>query len=55
MIVSAGVNVAAGGVKNYTSGMGALSKKSVDKAVAYMSQFFATKGWIPQSMVTHAQ
>jgi hypothetical protein len=52
MIVSAGVNVAAGGVKNYTSGMGSLSKKSADKAVAYMSQYFATQGWIPQSLVT---
>lgn len=55
LIVSAGVNVAAGGVKNYTSGMGYLSKKSADKAVAYMSQYFATQGWIPQSMVSTAQ
>jgi hypothetical protein len=55
MAVSAGVNIAAGGVKNYTSGMGSLSKKSADKAVAYMSQYFATQGWIPQSMVTNAQ
>jgi len=30
---------------------GSLSKKSADKAVAYMSQYFATQGWIPQSMV----
>ncbi len=52
MIVSAGVNVAAGGVKNFTSGMGYLSKKSADKAVAYMSQYFATQGWIPQSLAT---
>ena len=55
LIVSAGANVAAGGVKNYTSGTGYLSKKSADKAVAHMSQYFATQGWIPQSMVTNAQ
>jgi hypothetical protein len=50
-IASVGVNVAAGGIKNYTSGMGSLSKKSADEAVAYMSQYFVTQTWIPQSMV----
>jgi hypothetical protein len=50
-IASVGANVAAGGVKNYTSGMGNLSKQSADQAVAYMSQYFAGQAWIPQSMV----
>jgi len=50
-IASVGVNVAAGGVKSYTSGSGYLSKKTAAQAVAYMSQYFGTQGWIPQSLV----
>src|SRR5271169_3985678 len=50
--VSLGVNLAAGAGKTYTSGTGFLAKRSADKAVAQMSQYFATQGWIPQSMVT---
>lgn len=48
---SLGANVAAGTGKTYTSGMGFLAKKTADQSVAYMSQYFATQGWIPQSMV----
>ena len=47
-----GVNLAAGAGKAYTSATGFIAKRSADKAVAYMSQYFATQGWIPQSMVT---
>lgn len=50
--VSMGVNLAAGAGKAYTSATGVMAKRSADKAVAYMSQYFATQGWIPQSMVT---
>jgi hypothetical protein len=50
--VSLGVNLAAGAGKTYTSGTGFLAKRSADKAVAHMSQYFANQGWIPQSMVT---
>ncbi len=51
--VSLGVNLAAGAGKAYTSATGVMAKRSADKAVAYMSQYFATQGWIPQSMVTN--
>ena len=47
-----GMNLAAGAGKAYTSATGVMAKRSADKAVAYMSQYFATQGWIPQSMVT---
>lgn len=50
--VSLGVNLAAGAGKTYTSGTGFLAKRSADKAVAQMSQYFAMQSWIPQSMVT---
>jgi Domain of unknown function (DUF4410) len=50
--VSLGVNLAAGAGKTYTSGTGFLAKRSADRAVAFMSNYFATQGWIPQSMVT---
>jgi hypothetical protein len=49
---SLGANLAAGASKTYTSGMGFLAKRSADKAVGHMSRYFATQGWIPQSMVT---
>ena len=51
--VSLGVNLAAGAGKVYTSATGVMAKRSADKAVAYMSQYFATQGWIPESMVTN--
>jgi hypothetical protein len=51
--VSLGLNLAAGAGKTYSSSMTFLAKRSADKAVAYMSQYFASQGWIPQSMVTN--
>lgn len=51
-IASLGVNVAAGAGKTYTSSTDFMAKRSADKAVAYMSQYFASQGWIPQTMVT---
>jgi hypothetical protein len=50
-MASLGANVVAGGGKVITSSMSFMAKRSADKAVAYMSQYFATQGWIPQSMV----
>jgi hypothetical protein len=49
---SLGANLAADAGRTSTSGIRFLAKRSADKAVAYMSQYFATQGWIPQSMVT---
>lgn len=49
---SLGANLAAGAGKSYTSGMGFMAKRSADKAVAHMSEYFAAQGWIPQNMVS---
>lgn len=49
-----GANLAAGAGKTYTSSTGFLAKKTADQAVAYMSQYFAAQGWIPQNMVKTA-
>lgn len=48
---SLGVNVASAGVKSVTSATGYLTNKTANQAVAYMSQYFGSQGWIPQSMV----
>ncbi|MBV8056243.1 MAG: DUF4410 domain-containing protein [Deltaproteobacteria bacterium] len=48
--VSLGANLAAGAGKTYTSAMSVMAQRSAKQAVAYMSQYFATQGWIPQSM-----
>jgi hypothetical protein len=47
----AAANVAVGGVKTYRTAMGAMAGRSADKAAAFLSQYFAGEGWIPQSMV----
>jgi hypothetical protein len=52
--VSLGMNLAAGAGKTYTSAMSVMAQRSAKKAVAFMSQYFATQGWIPQSMVQTA-
>lgn len=52
--VSLGVNLAAGAGKTYTSAMSVMAQRSAKQAVAYMSQYFASQGWIPQSMVQTA-
>ena len=51
---SLGANLAAGAGKTYTSSTGVMAKRSAKQTVAYMSQFFATQGWIPQTMVQTA-
>jgi hypothetical protein len=51
--VSLGMNLAAGG-KLYTSSLPVMAQRSATQTVAYMSQYFATQGWIPQTMVQAA-
>lgn len=51
---SLGANLAAGAGKTYTSSIGVMAKRSAKQTVAYMSQYFATQGWIPQTMVQAA-
>lgn len=52
--VSLGVNVAGGAAKTYNSAMAVMAQRSAKQAVAYMSQYFASQGWIPQAMVQTA-
>ena len=52
--VSLGMNLAAGAGKTYTSAMSVMAQRSAKQAVAYMSQYFASQGWIPQTMVQTA-
>jgi Domain of unknown function (DUF4410) len=49
--VSLGLNLAAGAGKTYTSAMSVMAQRSANQAVAYMSQYFASQNWIPQSLV----
>jgi hypothetical protein len=55
MVASVGVNVAAGGVKNYTSATGIMAKRSADQAANFMSQYFAQQGWISAADVQKAK
>jgi len=55
MVASAAVNVAAGGVKNYTSATGIMAKRSADQAANYMSSYFAQQGWISAADVQNAK
>jgi Domain of unknown function (DUF4410) len=52
--VSLGMNLAAGAGKTYTSAMSVMAQRSAKQAVAYMSQYFASQGWISQNMVQTA-
>ena len=47
----AAANVAVSGVKTYRTAMGAMASRSADKAAAYLSEFFASQGWISPDMV----
>lgn len=47
----AAANSAVTGVKGYRSGVEAMAGRSADRAVEYLSQFFANQGWIPPEMV----
>ena len=52
--ISLGLNLAAGAGKTYTSSTAVMAQRSAKQTVAYMSQYFATQGWIPQTMVQAA-
>ena len=51
---SLGMNLAAGAGKTYTSAMSVMAQRSAKQAVAYMSKYFASQKWIPQTMVQTA-
>jgi Domain of unknown function (DUF4410) len=55
MVASVGVNVAAGGAKNYTSATGIMAKRSADQAANYMSGYFAQQGWVSAADVQKAK
>ena len=46
------VNAGIGGVRSYRSGAGAMTAQGVEKAVAYLSDYFFRRGWIPPGKVT---
>jgi len=52
--VSLGMNLAGGAAKTYNSAMSVMAQRSAKQAVAYMSQYFASQRWIPQTMVQTA-
>jgi len=54
-VASVGVNLAAGGVKNYTSATGIMAKRSADQAADYMSQYFAQQGWVSAADIQKAK
>jgi Domain of unknown function (DUF4410) len=51
----AAANGAVSGVKSYRSQVEQMTSRSADKAVAYLSQYFARQGWIPQEKVKEAK
>jgi hypothetical protein len=55
MVASVGINVAAGGVKNYTSATGIMAKRSADQAANYMSTYFAQQGWVSAAEIQNAK
>jgi hypothetical protein len=55
MVASVGINVAAGGVKNYTSATGIMAKRSADQAANYMSSYFAQQGWVSAAEIQNAK
>jgi hypothetical protein len=49
-----GVNAAIGAVKSYRSSMEAMTAKSAEQAVDFLSEYFFRHGWIRPGKVTHA-
>jgi hypothetical protein len=52
---AAAANVGVSGVKGYRSQVEQMASRSADQAVAYLSQYFARQGWIPQEKVKQAK
>ena len=50
----AAANVGVGAVKGYRSAMGQMTARSVEQAVAYLSEFFFNQGWIAPDKVIRA-
>lgn len=51
----AAANMAVSGVKGYRSQVEQMTARSADQAAAYLSQYFAQQGWIPQEKVKSAK
>jgi hypothetical protein len=52
---AAAANVGTSAVKGYRSQVEQMAGRSADQAVAYLSQYFARQGWIPQEKVKQAK
>src|SRR5262245_59330408 len=52
---SAAANVGSSAVKGYRTQVDQMAGRSADQAVAYLSEFFARQGWIPQEKVIQAK
>lgn len=50
----AAANMGMGAAKGQRSQVEQMTARSAEQAVAYLSQYFAKQGWIPQEKVTHA-
>jgi Domain of unknown function (DUF4410) len=50
----AAVNIGVGALKGYRSAMGAMTSRSAEQAVDFLSEFFGRHGWIMPGKVTHA-
>ncbi len=50
----AAANIGVSSAKGYRSQVEQMTGRSADQAVAYMSQYFADQGWIPQEKVKQA-
>ncbi|MGE0683634.1 MAG: DUF4410 domain-containing protein [Candidatus Binatia bacterium] len=50
----AATNMGVGATKGYHSQVEQMASRSADRAVAYLSQYFANQGWIPQEKMTRA-
>ena len=48
-------NMGVGAAKGYHSQVEQMASRSADQVVAYLSQYFANQGWIPQEKVKHAK
>ena len=52
---AAAANAGVSAVKGYRSQVEQMTSRSADQAVAYLSQYFAKQGWIPQEKVQQAK
>lgn len=51
----AAANMSVGAAKGYRSQVEQMTARSAEQAVAYLSQYFAKQGWIPQEKVKQAK